>query len=262
MILSFGILGLACAAALGQAAAERAPAFEVATVKVGTGASGFHDPDCSGDRFIVAGLRFGYLLQWAYDVQGDAARNAFLSLVPLAIRQNTYEIQAKAEHPFTSESECRLMVQALLADRFHLRFHYEMKDAELSDLVVAHGGLKLQKAVPEDQGSDINFVLNGHAYTLAPIADADTRARTKGMTMQELAQRLPTPEPTVDKTGLDGRYRIDMRISTVLTADGQEPVDPSLEAALARVGLRLDKHKGSVKVPVLDHIEPPDPGAN
>ena len=169
-------------------AQSEVPKFEVASVKPAVGDSGFHNPECSGDRFMVAGLRFGYVLQWAYDVQGAAARTAFLQLVPLSIRQNTYDIQAKADHPFTSESECRLMVQALLADRFKLAFHYETRDAELSDLVAARGGPKLQEALPTDQGTDVNFVLDGHARIQPPIADADVRPHTKGVTMRELAQ--------------------------------------------------------------------------
>jgi hypothetical protein len=38
-------------------------------------------------------------------------------------------------------------------------------------------------------------------------------------------------------TGLEGRYKIDLRMSTSLLADGQDPADPSLEAGLARLGL-------------------------
>ncbi len=243
----------------GQTAAR--PAFEVASVKPWVPGSGVHLLDCSGDRFIVSGVHFGNILQWTYDLQ-PATGDEFLQRVPASIRGNAYDIQAKASGPIASESQCRLMVQALLADRFKLAFHYETRDAELSDLVVARSGPKLRKALPTDEGTDVNFVFNGFAYTQPPIADADTRAHTKGVTMQELAQWLATPasapQPIADKTGLEGRYKIDLRISTSLPADGQDPVDPPLEAALAKLGLRLEKHKGTVKVPVLDHIEPPD----
>jgi uncharacterized protein (TIGR03435 family) len=237
--------------------------FEVASIRPGAGDSGFRNPDCSGDRFIVAGLHFNYVLQWAYDVRGVTAGTAFLQRVPLPMRQTTYDMQAKADRPFTSESQCRLMVQALLTDRFKLAFHYEQRDVELFDLVVASGGAKLRQALPTDQGTDINFVINGFTHKEAPIEDADTRAHTKGVTMQELAQWLPTPEPVADKTGLGGRYKIDLRISTSLGAGLRDTAqdaaeDPPLDAALAKLGLRLEKRKASVKVPVLDHIEAPD----
>ena len=240
-------------------AQSAAPRFEVASVKPWVPGSGIRLEHCKGDRFSLAGLHLGNVLQWAYELQG-AAGTEFLERVPISIRQKAYEIQAKAAGPIASESQCRLMVQALLADRFKLAFHWEERDAELLDLVVARGGPKMRKALPTDAGTDINIVVNGRVlYTWPPIADPDERARTKGMTMQDLAQRLPTtaPQPVADKTGLVGRYKIDLRYSTLLAAENQDtPVDPPLDVALAKLGLRLEKHKGSVKVPVLDHIEP------
>ncbi len=244
-------------AARGQSAAPR---FEVSSVRPWVPGSGVHLLDCTGDRFIVAGVHFGNILQWAYDLQGTAG-DEFLERVPVSIRQKAYEIQAKAAGPIASETQCRLMVQGLLADRFKLAFHYQERDAGLLDLVVARRGPKLRKAFPTDEGSDVNIVVDGRlVYTQPPIADPSERARAKGMTMEELARRLPTTAaaPVADRTGLEGRYKIDLRYSTSLPADGQELVDPPLEAALAKLGLRLEKHKGSVKVPVLDHIEPPD----
>ena len=243
-------------------AQSTAPKFEVASIKVWVPGSGIRLDECTGDRYILAGPRFWNVLEWAYNLQG-ATGSEFLERVPASIRQQAYDIQAKAAGPITSKSQCRLMVQALLADRFKLAFHYEERDAEVLDLVVARGGPKMQGALPTDEGSDINIVVDGRvAYTWAPIEDPGERARTKGMTIRrELALRLPTmaPAPIADKTGLEGRYKIDLRYSTTLAADNQDTSqDPPLEAALAKLGLRLEKRKASVKVPVLDHIEAPD----
>ncbi|HEY4361629.1 MAG TPA: TIGR03435 family protein [Bryobacteraceae bacterium] len=245
---------------LSVSAQPAAPAFEVATIKHHTPEAGFHPAACTGDRFLSTGLGLANLLSWTFDLQAGA-RAEFLQRVPSSMRQTIYDIQAKAASPIVSESQCRLLAQALFADRFKLAYHWDTKDAELFDLVLARGGPKMQKALPTDPGSDINIVIDGMlAYTWAPIADPAERARTKGMTMPELAQRLPTaaPAPVADKTGLEGRYKIDLRYSTSLAAETQE--DPPLDAALAQLGLRLEKHRGSVKVPVLDHIE--EPGAN
>jgi uncharacterized protein (TIGR03435 family) len=155
---------------------------------------GLHFDGCSGDRYMSSGLIFGNVLQWTFELQGSAGTE-FLRSIPESIRQNFYDIQAKATAPITSESQCRLMVQALLADRFSWP-HYEEREAELFDLVVARGGPKMRKVLPTDEGTDINFVVNGRLlYTEAPIRDADERAHTNGMIMQELAQRLPTTAP-------------------------------------------------------------------
>jgi uncharacterized protein (TIGR03435 family) len=79
--------------------------------------------------------------------------------------------------------------------------------------------------------------------------------------MQELAGRLPMKSliPVVDETGLEGRFKIDLRFSTSLATNGQDPpMDPPLGAALAKLGLRVEKRRGTAKIRVLDHIEFPD----
>jgi len=247
----------ALSACLSVSAQPAAPAFEVASIKPWASGSAMHFEECTGDRFLHAGPGLAALLRWAFDLQGSAG-SEFLQRIPESIRLKGYVIEAKAAAPIASESQCRLMVQALFADRFKLAFHRETRDADLLDLVVARGGPKMQKALPTDQGTDINIVIDGRlAYDWPPIADPETRAHTKGLTMREVAQRLPnnTPQPIADKTGLEGRYKVDLRYSTAQTVGVQD--DPPLDAALAKLGLRLEKRKASVKVPVLDHIEAP-----
>ena len=79
--------------------------------------------------------------------------------------------------------------------------------------------------------------------------------------MQELADFLSgsrSLQPVLDKTGLEGRYRINLRFSTFVSPDSQQAVDPELEPALVRqLGLRLVKYKGPGKVMIVDHFEPP-----
>jgi uncharacterized protein (TIGR03435 family) len=246
---------------LAKAQTNTSPTFEVASVKPHASDSGFHHAGCSGDRFSSTGLRLVNVIEWAYDLPLVQSYEFPRSFASTGMGTNAYDFQAKAGHPVT-ESECRLMVQALLADRFKLRAHWESKDAEVSNLMVARGGLKITKALDTDEGTDFNIVIDGRP-TLPPPGPG------KGLTMEQLANRLTghgapgTLLEVADKTGLEGRYKIDLRFSTSLPADGQGPVDPPLDTALARqLGLRLVKHKGSVKWFVVDHIEPPDPGDN
>ncbi len=243
-------------------AQSEAPRFEVTSVKPRVPGSGIDLTECSGDRYSMSGPVFWNILEWAFDLHGEARSKLFLDRVPESISRKSYEIKGKAAAPM-SESTCRLMVQGLLVDRFKLAFHYEMIEADVYDLVVAPGGPKLEKVQPTDEGSDVHVMINGKlVYWEAPIADPEERKRTKGWSMDDLAIHVPTlsPQPVTDKTGLEGRYKMDLRYSTVpLAVDDQDLVDPPFEVAIAKLGLRLEKHKGSVKVPVLDHIEPPDP---
>jgi uncharacterized protein (TIGR03435 family) len=231
------------------------PAFEVASIKVHAPNTGVHSPGCSNNRFTSVAFPLPTVIAWAYDLKGDAHRE-FSKHNPPVIGKNYYDIQAEAADPVT-ESQCRLMVQALLADRFELAVHWESREAEIFDLLLAQGGPKMQLARATDEGTDLNVVVDGRPLRRPPGPEPDP----KGWTMQELAEFLTARrdfQPIVDKTGLEGRYKIDLRYSTFVPPDGQEHVDPELEKALLQqLGLRLQKHKGSVNVMVLDHIEPP-----
>lgn len=227
------------------------PKFEVATVKLRKSGTPYHFYDCSGDRFMFSGPALGNLLQWTYNTRGDAYHQLIRSVsVPFEF----YEIQAKAPSPIESVSQCRLMVQALLADRFKMKVHWEETEGEVFDLVVARGGPKMQPALPTDGGTDVSIVVDG-----ASPAIPATPGGGKGMTMEELTEFLPAEGPVADKTGLEGRYKIDLHYSRRLSAAVTDSsLDPPFDAALAKLGLRLEKHKGAVKVAILDHIEAPD----
>ena len=116
--LALAFTVLAVPAAQAQSAA---PKFEVASIKLWVPGSGIHLDECTGDRYIFAGPRFWNVLQWTYELHG-AAGEEFRQRVPASIREKAYDIQAKAAGPITSESQCRLMVKALLEDRFKLVF--------------------------------------------------------------------------------------------------------------------------------------------
>jgi uncharacterized protein (TIGR03435 family) len=258
-------LAAACAALLGLGlwsvpaayAQSDAPKFEVSTVKPRKSGTPMHIFECSGDRFMSAGPALGDLLLFAFDAPHD-----FMASVPAGLRSEYYDIDVKASGPIQSLSQCRLVVQAFLADRFKLAVHWEEQETEVFDLVVARGGPKLQKALPADEGTDVSIIVDGRmagGIVWGFATDPEMRG-LKGLTMQQLAQNLYVPGPPImDKTGLEGRYKIDLRYSNGLSANaGDAPVDPPLDAALAKLGLRLEKKKGSVKIPVLDHIEAPN----
>jgi bla regulator protein blaR1 len=238
------------------------PKFEVASVKPHVQGSGFMPLSCSNGRLISRGYPLVLVLQWAYDLNTDQYRAVEEKLpgwmFPGGGPSSTlaYDIEAKAERP-VPESQCRLMMQALLADRFKFAAHWESKEAQVSDLVVARGGPKLQKAEEAEKRPEVSITLNGRPLT------GPRTAQPKGMTMQELAAFLTSGmrlQPIYDKTGLEGRYRIDLRFSIQPPGTDRQFEDPDLETALQRqLGLKLEKRKGSVSLMIVDRIERPDP---
>jgi uncharacterized protein (TIGR03435 family) len=81
--------------------------------------------------------------------------------------------------------------------------------------------------------------------------------------MEELADFLTrgmSPEPVFDKTGLAGRYRIDLRFSICPPRNPDLPQDPNLEVALEeQLGLKIEHTKGPVNMLLVDRINPPTP---
>ncbi len=233
-----------------------APAFEVASVKPHVQGSGFIPLSCSNGRLTSMGYPLVAVIQWAYDLNTDQDRQVEEHLPKWLSPTAAFDITAAAESP-VPESQCRLMLQALLADRFKFAAHWESRDAQVSDLVVARGGPKLQRPSETAEGPEVNITLNGR-----PLTGLRT-GQPKGMTLKELADFITSGmrlQPILDKTGLEGRYKIDLKFSIQPPGSNEVLEDPDLETALQQqLGLKLEKRKGSVNLLVLDRIEQPSP---
>jgi uncharacterized protein (TIGR03435 family) len=70
-------------------------------------------------------------------------------------------------------------------------------------------------------------------------------------------------EPIVDRTGLTGRYDIELEFdpeAAVLTTGGAGSTGSSIFTAVQeQLGLRLESRKEKVEVLVIDHVEMPTP---
>ncbi len=260
--LTFAQKAILTLAAVGMLHAQSTEAerFDVASVRPHVFGSGLDGPSCANGSFVARGMPLIIVIRWAYDLNQDQLRDMQQRLPNWMFPGGgttsslAYDIQAKSERRLT-ESQCKAGLQALLADRFKLAVHWESKESEISDLVVARGGPKMRKAIETDQGSGFAVTIDGR-----PVANSGGGGPT-GYTMQELADFLSfirPHQPVIDKTGLEGRYMIALKFS--IQPPGSEEVfeDPDLGAALQRqLGLKLETHKGTVKTFVVDHIERP-----
>lgn len=140
------------------------------------------------------------------------------------------------------------MLQALLVDRFHLKYTMESKEGPVYLLVKTNRELKLTEAKDKNDypwaGSVGGGGISGDG--LAGI----------NVTMSQLAERLSPymGRPVIDRTGLAAAYdfkfeyhgddRTNDLISTILT---------SVQA----LGLKLETGKGPVKTLVIQSVEKP-----
>jgi len=67
--------------------------------------------------------------------------------MPASYREERYDITAKSD-PAATDAQMRLMLQALLKERFNLAFHREKKELRVYSFVVAKNGVKMRVAAP------------------------------------------------------------------------------------------------------------------
>ena len=141
------------------------------------------------------------------------------------------------------------MLQSLLADRFELKVHHEIRQLSVFNLVVAKGGPKLK--VSFAPGNSYSGMSNGYITG-------------QGISMHAFVFSLSNEmgRQVVDNTGLTSNYDLtltwapnEMQASSDPSTTGAD-VGPSVFAAIQeQLGLKLVPSKGPVDVIVIDHIE-------
>ena len=203
------------------------------------------------------------VIQWAYELPSSRIVNA-----PGWATSAKFDIEARSdsaadEHfhalPIAdARREKDKMVQALLADRFHLAAHVETRELPVYNLVLAKGGAKFTSVKDGPK----------HVDTTRRNGSVSMSITSSSRAMAELAEMLYsyTGRVVVDKTGLTGNYTIALQFapddSRLAVPAGQSvPAPdggPSVFTALKeQLGLELKAAKGRVDVLVIDHMDPP-----
>lgn len=269
------VLGLTSALLLGAQSAS-APEFEVAAIRV----SNSTDPqsgayDASGLLTLHgATMRMLIGIGWketrtlpdltALEIAVAPAvaqfnSNDYLKGGPVWLNSDRFDITAKAPAG-TPTDTVRLMVQKLLADRFHLVVHREEKVVKVYAMVAAKSGFKLTHA-------------SGGDPVCAPSIGQDNvyHRDCRNMSMERLADQLPNfaprffeGRPVVDATGLTGLwdFRIDWTplsggLAGLGAAPGQEfDTGTTIFATMEKnLGIRLERRDQSTPVIVIDRVD-------
>jgi uncharacterized protein (TIGR03435 family) len=222
----------------------QAPAFEVATVKMGGPVEANGMININTGRILngvvtLANATLSDCLKFAYSLTTEEQIAG-----PDWIKQKLvrFEVTAKAA-PETPADQLLIMLQGLLKDRFRMTLHTEQRVMTHYELVIGKNGPKLKEST-----------VNALDATGAARLDGIKSSR---MTMNKLASLLSrmTRMPVIDETGLTGYYQFDLKY-----ADERQPVEnqvgPSVFTAVQeQLGLKLESRKGPVEVLVVDHAE-------
>ena len=164
-----------------------------------------------------------------------------------------FDIDAKIPEE-ASEKNAPAMLQALLADRFGLVFHKELREESGYSLVVGKGGSKLKESTPPPENPNTREM--AEKMMAASQKKAQGRMRSVGygrITMQKFAEALGSlvGGEVVDRTGLNGKYDIDMDLTP--SAPDEAPA-AAVFRAVEDLGLKLQGGNARVEKLIIDKV--------
>jgi uncharacterized protein (TIGR03435 family) len=255
-------------------------AYEVATIKPS-------DPDqqYSGTtlRRYIANA-YGVSIPWGVPATEFAGSQVVGG--PAWIDKDKYSIKGNAPDELRQamqkmsederDTKNNTMQQSLLAERFHLKVHFETREMQLFEMIPAKGGLKVKPVAPLGDSADSSKPKHDEMSAgdmwmgVTTNGAAILQGRAVPMEMFLNALRGESPDVAgrqiVDMTGFKGKFDLkDFRFAgaPLPNAGGagtsaSDPDVPSLSQALEQqLGLKLIPAKGQVEVVVIDSIERP-----
>lgn len=253
-----------------------------------------------GSYFAATNQPLWHYIAFAYNLSGTqelALRfNYFAGLSSKAptwvtggfeVSADRFDITARSDGR-PNKDQMRLMMQALLADRFKLMVHRETRQAPIFALVLTKPGRTGAGLVPhspsdscavepvveaDDSTSNVperSSTLGELPRVCGVIAHLPTNAvghirfGGRGVMLSLLASSLPTmtgmamiPRPVIDETGLTGRF--DFTLDWVQEFDAPSNASgPNFREGLKeQLGLKLEPRQGPVDILVIDRVEHP-----
>jgi uncharacterized protein (TIGR03435 family) len=252
-----------------HAQSQKAARFEVVSIKPTSQAasdiSGLGDVDLlPGGLLRAEKVQLRYFIQDTYNVKPFQLLGG-----PAWIQSAHYDIEAKAAEGDPDHRQMRVMMQALLADRFRLRAHHETRQLPVYRLKAAKGGIKLRAPKAGGCNSDLPC-----ERVVMMMFAANAQMHGQKVPMGELVRVLSNVmgRTVVDQTGFTGMFDFDMEftpdqaLAGVPTPPPMIGVEPKtgegrggtiFAAMQEQLGLKLEAGKGPVDVVVIESVERP-----
>ena len=265
------------------------PSGNTTYVNVPMGPGDYYSP--TGGLFTATNIPLYGYITFAYKARANQTLN-LRAQVPRWVLSDRYDIQARTERSPTKD-QMRLMMQALLADRFKLAIHTETRQLPVFALVFFKPG----KTGPQFQAHSTEIPCSTDPQILSPTGSAPAPAATvvggfpvtyggiqpmeaispgrvriggRNVTMGLIASTLAAmpdnaDRPVLDRTGLNGTFDFTLEwmpqpngsLASGAASQPDQAGPTFLEALKDQLGLKLDSATGPVDVLVLDHVERP-----
>jgi len=294
MLLCFRTL--AAILLLSAACAAQEPTFEVVSVRQsepGAPPKGFGllNPFLNvapKSGLFSFNLRVSDYVGFAYRINDPSQLRPLYDQMPRWSQTDLYDIEARSETTPTRD-QLRLMLRAVLEDRFKLKVHTEPRQQTVYDLVLDKTGkdkagklgpqLRPHPADAPCQERPINSPGTIQSAAPPPYCGTDLyrhegkyHMRMIDVTFEQAALALSGAagflggmenHPVQDHTGLSGRFDLDLEFVAQRPPDAPPASDsetfgvPFPDALKTQLGLKLTRQTGSVEVFLVDHVEKP-----
>jgi len=264
--------------------------FEAASIRPGTPDSkdfGNVDLDSSdyfryqGGPVQLKGLLVNYIF-FAYKF-GDVVQYKSLSAqLPTWAQTHEFVVEARAPGNPTKD-QIRSMVQALLADRFGLRMHTEVRQMAVYALVLEKAGKpgpglnqhpddQLCTAIPNNAAPAPKDEVPPFCGAISWPHNGLTHLRIMDWSLEQMGPELVRdgvwagdldPRPVLDRTGLKGKWDLNIeflrskRDPAAADSEAATPAPDFLDALQRDAGLKLVKETGPVVTYLVDAVHPP-----
>jgi len=238
--------------------------FDIASIREEHERDGsYFDNSPTNSVFISHGVSAEGLIMAAYGLE----IRDLLKGVPDWARNIDYDISAKSDAATDEvlgklsksdfDSEKRHMLQGLLAERFGLRIHTEIKESTTYELVATARAAKLMSPVHGEVGKTVSTC--ALRFTPQRGMKIDSKGCPFWILLSDLRQDLATT--VTDHTGMTGSYAYTLMWKpTSITPRSDEDWYPDMvQAVRDQLGLELRKTRGPVTSWVVDRFEHPTP---
>ena len=241
----------------------------------------------NGGLFSAANYRLDVYITFAYKLLPSEAQSVLAQLPKWALADH-FDIQARANADATKD-QMRLMMQSLLADRFKLAVHTELREMPVYAVELERPGKigpnlhpRTEASTPcettttssQTQGS-LSALPNGLPAACGVLKtnfeSGRLRVGARNVSIDFIESYFPGPttgnfdRPVLDKTGLSGDFDFTLEWTPEeLNLNGAKAaLDPNgptfFEALKDQLGLRLVSTTGAIQNLIIDHIEQPSP---
>ncbi len=237
---AIGAVG-ALAALLAGLLCAQAPSFDAASIRPLPSPDGPAHFNVYPNRLDVKNMNLRVLIEDAY-----ALPDFELSGLESA-RSTHYDIAATTAAP-VSRDQMRELLANLLAERFHLKTHWDPRIEPVFRLEKLPGALKMK-------ASDVGYPLPN-----SPFRDGETIRLMGPMSMHQLADSLNryAGKPVIDATNLEGYFTIALTFASEEINPGGNGggTAPFLKNAIQeQLGLKLTPVQEQIKILVVDHAD-------